>query len=575
LIQTPSADKPSYSSSLGFKAICGLLLALSTLGISSCHSAAYYYYKFPEYTYAGRPIPPSKLAERVMIGVTANGSSGSLQIVDALRDIRSNVEDTIPSFQISGYSSGYPGSILSFPAETRGYVYSNSDGSLTNINYSTEASSGSVGTFQSGSSAVAVPPTFTRYYGAEEAAGILELIDNTTGAGFGLNIPNVFKVVVNTGDTVALAMVRNSNVLYRIFKLNANQYPTQQAAILATGSADCEPSLLPVYCAVSVPGTYDRPNDVYFSLDGTTAYVLNCGPECGGNTASVTLLQQGPLNNNVIPSSPTQPNPQISNVHVPGGVTAAISDGTTLYLAGQQLQPDGLFAGVLSTMNQAFAVSNPSVAITGTYSISDGTHSKMLFADNNTLWIGSQFCASGERQKQFASGVTTQAANYGCLTRFILSGAILPTWSSGASFVVSQQVTDGTNTQVVLTAGTSGGNAPAWNTALDGTTQDGSVVWVNIGPTTRAEIVPSVTPNVSSSSALTVAYPNQNDNQYYYGSLTGICWVQNYNKVYTAYGGQVHIFSTVDGSEIDNQYVAVQGTALDVAYMDALTDGAN
>ena len=149
--------------------------------------------------------------------------------------------------------------------------------------------------------------TFSRYYGAENAAGILEVIDNSTGNGYSLNIPNVSKVVVNKGDTVALAMVRNSNVLYRIFKLNQSQYPTQQAAIQATGSADCEPSLLPVYCAVSVPGTYDRPTGVYFSLDGTTAYVLNCGPECGdttpGATASVTLLQQGPLNNNVIPSS--------------------------------------------------------------------------------------------------------------------------------------------------------------------------------------------------------------------------------------------------------------------------------
>jgi hypothetical protein len=37
----------------------------------------------------------------------------------------------------------------------------------------------------------------------------------------------------------------------------------------------------------------------------------------------------------------------------------------------------------------------------------------------------------------------------------------------------------------------------------------------------------------------------------------------------------VHIFSTIDGSEIDNEFVAVQGTALDVAYMDALTDDAN
>ena len=482
-----------------FQLICGLLLVLSTLGISSCHSAAYYYYKFPEYNYAGRPVPPSKLAERVMIGVSANGSSGSLQIVDALRDIRSNVEDTIPGFQISGYSSGFPGTILSFPSELRGYVYSNSDGSLTNINYSTESSSGSVGTFQSGSSSVAVPPAFTRYYGAEEAAGVIEVIDNLTGGTYALNIPNVYKVAVNKGDTVALAMVRNSNVLYRVFKLNQNQFPTQQAAIAATGSADCEPSLLPVYCAVSVPGTYDRPTGVYFSLDGTTAYVLNCGPECGGSTASVTLLQQGPLNNNVIPSSPVQPNPMIANVPVPGGVTEALSDGTTLYLAGQQLQSDGLFAGYLSTMNQA------TNTITGKYRISDGNHSKMLFADNNTLWIGSQYCATGEHAKL--------GENYNCLTMVVLGGATL---------------------------------AP--------------------------KIVPNVTPG---SSTAVLPYPNQNNNQYYYGSLTGLCWVQNYNKVYTAYGGQVHIFSTVDGSEIDNQYVTVQGTALDVAYLDASTDDAN
>jgi len=475
------------------------MLALSTLTLSSCKPASYYYYKFPEFTYAGRPIPPSKLAQRVMISVTANGSSGSLQIVDALRDIRNNVEDTIPSFSISGYSSGYPGTILSFPAELRGYVYSNSDGSLTNINYSTEASSGSVGTFQSGSSAVAVPPTFGHYYGAEEGAGVLEVIDNLTGRSYGLNLPNVFKVVVNTGDTVALAMVRNSNVLYRIFKLNQNQYPTSLAAIQATGSADCEPTLLPVYCVVPVPGTYDEPAGVYFSLDGTTAYVLNCGPECGGTTASVTLLQQGPLNENVIPSSPVEPNPMIANVPVPGGVTEALSDGTTLYLAGQQLQPDGLFAGYLSTMNQA------TNTITNKYRISDGSHSKMLFADNNTLWIGSQFCATGEHAKM--------GENYNCLTMVVLGGTTL-----------------------------------------------------------SPQIVPNVTPG---SATAVVPYPNQNDNQYYYGSLTGLCWVQNYNKVYTAYGGQVHIFSTVDGSEIDNQLVTVQGTALDVAYMDALTDDAN
>jgi len=502
------AEKTTGGSAYGSRLLCGLLLALSSLTLCSCHSAAYYYYKFPEYNYAGRPVPPSKLAQRVMIGVSANGSIGSLQIVDASRDIRSNVEDTIPYYSIGGYSSGYPGTILNFPSELRGYVYSNSDGSLIHINYSTEASAGSVGSFQSGAGSIAVPASFGHYYAAEEAAGVLEVIDNLTGQSFGLILPNVYKVMANKGDTVALAMVHNSNVLYRVFKLNQNQYPTSQAAITATGSSDCEPALLPVYCAVSVPGTYDQPSDVYFSLDGTTAYVLNCGPECGGTKASVTLLQQGPLNENVIPSSPVQPNPMIANVPVPGGVTDALSDGTTLYLAGQQLQPDGLFEGFLSTMNQT------TNTITGIYPISDGTHSKMLFADNDTLWIGSQFCATGERAKL--------GQNYNCLTVAQLS-----------------------------------------------TTTPAQVLSV--------QIVPNVTPG---SATAVVPYPNQNFNMYYYGSLTGLCWVQNFNKVYTAYGGQVHVFSTVlsptgYANEIDNEYVKVQGTALDVAYMDALSDDAD
>jgi hypothetical protein len=476
-----------------------IALAAATLGLSSCHSAQYYYYKFPEYTYAGRPIPPSRLAERVMISVTANGSSGSLQIVDALRDIRSNVENTIPTFSISGYGSGYPISILNFPAETTGYVYSTTDGSLTKIDYSKETSSGAVGTFQSGNGAVSVPQAFTRYYGAEESLGILEIVDNQAGGTYGLNLPNVYQVFSNAGDTVALALVRNSNTLYRVFKLNQKQYPTQPAAIAATGSVDCQPQINPVYCVAPVTGTYDRPAGAYFSLDGTKVYVLNCGPECGGTTASVTVLQQGPLNNNIIPQAGVAgQSPFVTSVPVPGGVTTALSDGSTLYLAGQQLQADGLLEGFLSTMDLG------SNKVTGQYPIADGTHTKLLFADNNTLWVGSQSCANGERAKL--------GMNYNCLTMVTLGGSKLKT-----------------------------------------------------------QVVPNVTPGGST----TVPYPNENNNQYYYGSLTGLCWVQNFNKIYTAYGGQVHVFSTVDGSEINNQYVTVQGTALDVAYLDALTDAAD
>ena len=81
--------------SLRAQILCGILLAFASIGLTSCHSDIYYAYKFPQYTFANRPVPPSLLANRVMIGVTTNGTTtGSLQIVDALRDLRSNIQNT-------------------------------------------------------------------------------------------------------------------------------------------------------------------------------------------------------------------------------------------------------------------------------------------------------------------------------------------------------------------------------------------------------------------------------------------------------------------------------------------------
>ena len=485
----PLKNSSARNQSISAQIVCGLLIAITSLALSSCHSAAYYYYKFPEYTFANRPIPPSKLANRVMVSVTTQGSTGNLPILDALRDIRSNVQDTIHTFSISGYASGLPTLILNFPEQVHGYVYSNSDGSLNIINYSTEATGGSAGTLPALSSAVAVATDSSRIYSAEEGVGLFVVIDNTTGRSYGLNLPNVYQVAINQGNTVILAMVRNSNTLYRLIKLNSN-------APAPPGAVDCQPYNLPVFCIVPVPGNFDRPAGAYFSLDGNTAYILNAGPEYGGSAASVTLVQAGALTQDIIPTSLPYPAVTTATVPVPGGVTDAVSDGTNLYLSGQQLQPDGLFAGFLSIMSLA------NNTITGTYSISDGTHSKMLFGDDNTLWIGSQFCSNGERAKL--------GQNYNCLTRFSL----------------------GTNS---------------------------------------VQIVPTVTPG----GATPVPYPNDNEDQFYYGSLTGLCWVQGLHKMYTAYGGQVHAFNTVDGSEINNQFIKVQGTALDVAYLDAATNGAD
>ena len=478
------------------RGVRGLWLAIVTASLLAVTACTHNVYQFPLYNFAGRPIPPSQLAQRVMVGVTFNGANGGLIILDGLRDIRNNIENTIPGYSIAGYSGGYPSQILSFPEQMKGYVYSNFSPYPVNvINYSSESSTGSVGSFAQGTS-VAIAPDFIRIFASVAQAGQLIVNDQSLSTAVALNLPNVTKVVVNRGDTVALAMVRNSNTLYRIIKLNAG------TTVNPPGAVDCQPSILPLYCVIPVPGNFDRPIDAVFSLDGSSVYVLNCGQECGGGSnggSGVSVLPQGALQINLLPTAVPYPAVVTSTTPIPGGVTTAILDGTTLYAAGQQLQPDGLFSGRLSLMNTStLAVGTP-------IPISDGTHTKLLFADDNTLWIGSQYCSTGERAKL--------GLNYNCLTRYD------------------------------ITAGT-------------------------------AAIVPALNA-ATSTTPPSVPYPNADNNLQYYGSLTGLCWVQNYHKVYTAYGGQVHAFYTSNGQEINNTNFTVQGTALDVAYIDALTNSAN
>jgi hypothetical protein len=62
----------------------------------------------------------------------------------------------------------------------------------------------------------------------------------------------------------------------------------------------------------------------------------------------------------------------------------------------------------------------------------------------------------------------------------------------------------------------------------------------------------------------------------YLGDATGIAAVTGLNKVYTAIGGQVHIYTTAATPvELSNFYVQVTGTAYDVAYMDGVSDANN
>ena len=161
-----------------------------------------------------------------------------------------------------------------------------------------------------------------------------------------------------------------------------------------------------MYCLLPVPGPLTAHEGDLLRRWHDGLY-LNCGPECGGVQASVSFL---PVAGIIIQSGarvpPGAPTNVTATVPIPGGDTDAIQTAKSFVPRGPAIATRRLLRRLPSILDTS------TKQVTGAYSISDGTHLKMLFADDNTLWIGSLLCTQGERYHQ---GATT---NLGCLTMF-------------------------------------------------------------------------------------------------------------------------------------------------------------
>jgi hypothetical protein len=480
-------------------AVAALVVAAALAG---CGSTTYF---------AGRKLPPSGIKNRVLIAIQ-NPSAlarGALAIVDAYYDIRFSYDDKTATFSVAGYSGALPITIQNMPEEQLGAVYGYGDGSLAIISYAGESVSGSQTGLNGASSSIFMTRNESYTFAAAQSAHVLTVLDRTSGGNYSLNLPGIYRISVNTGGSVALAFVENSNYAYYPRKLSAAEAINYSGGPThwPKAAVDCEPQNGPGWClfqvqspdsvdatgnAYGAPLVFDRPIKAVFSADGGTAYVLNCGPECGGNNASVSLLPTAPMNYLIGQQSGQLPTTgTVTNIPTPGGSSNALVASSVLYVVGQQMMPDGYWGGYLTTINLQNNTVVPSTSASpNPVSISDGAPgavSRMILADDNTLWIGMTKCTNGERY----NNPSVYTSGYGCLT-----------------------MVNTTNNTVTL-----------------------------LEP--------------------------------YIGDLTGIAAITTLHKIYVAQGGQVYIYSTTNGAAIDNQYVTVTGTASDVAYMDAITDGDN
>lgn len=196
--------------------------------------------------------------------------------------------------------------------------------------------------------------------------------DTVAGSTIGISVPNVRWIVRSNDSHYVLAFPDdNSNKAY----------------VIDTTATT------PV--AVQIPVAFNRPVWAVFSSDDTKAYVMNCGPECGGTgSASVQIINLPALTAGAAQAVP--------------GATHGLLTGNTLYVAGtppatacvgNTNQPT---CGSLSKLDVSAGLGAPT-----SYEINNGYHDHMLLGPSNKLFIGAEFTCT-----------VVQPNGNGCLTIF-------------------------------------------------------------------------------------------------------------------------------------------------------------
>jgi hypothetical protein len=333
-----------------------VILILTSIGFLACGYSSSYY------------KPPSGLATRVFASQSISGptSGAGLVIINAAKDTLARA---------SGIRAGSsPGLMAISPERSTLLVFDSVTNGVQVVNTKTETLTGSIQL--TGPTTSIVVPTGSFGYAAVPTAvlnggsppGAIEIMDLTVGGTVKtISVPNAQTVVANSNGTQLLVFSSDSDAVTLVSPFSVN-----------TGN--------PV--TTTVPG-FDRPVNAVFGGDGT-AYILNCGPECGSASASASVQL---LNLGTTPSAG-------ASVAVDGATIALIS-GSTLYVAGtatasvSNSSPNNLCTGTAAPFcGRLDIVDLGSMTVTGSAVITDGYHDRIDMSSNGQLFVGSHTCST-------------------------------------------------------------------------------------------------------------------------------------------------------------------------------------
>lgn len=309
------------------------------------------------------PVVTSNLQNRAFI---SNMYSGALQIVDTQDDMTAYTQQTYNSsgqlvqgqpFYITILQSAPITWEVESPDRMTTAVFDPAANAIYFVTNSDETESGDVALTTAAPMALYSPDSSTMYAPepnrpvAGQRNGAVEVVTvSSTSVTATYPVPSASGIALSPDGNTLLVFAQNSDSLYLINLSASSPSP------------------------VAIPG-FARPINAFFSSDGTTAYVLNCGPECGSSgAASVSAFNIGS---------------QTITATVPvGGASVGLLNGTTLYVAGSPVPP-----GTTSTFD-AVNVSNMTRITTNSVAIGDGFHTTMALATNNKLYIGASSCSN-------------------------------------------------------------------------------------------------------------------------------------------------------------------------------------
>jgi len=307
--------------------------------------------------------PRSGLTTRVMASQSVSGPTSvpGLILIDGAIDTLAN----------GGVSAGTSPTLMAISSDRKTVLAFDSaanNNSVEVVNAKTETANGSVQIGGPTSSMVVLTTGFayaavpTAVVNGSPTGGVVVMNLSVGGLAATISVPNAQTLVASPDGTKIL-----------VFSGDSNAVTVMSPLLVNTGN--------PV--TVTVPG-FDRPVYGVFSSDGSTAYIMNCGPECASGSASASVQT---LNLSSLAVGP----PLLVD-----GATIGWLSGSTLYVAG--ISPtNNSCAGQTTaavTCGRLDIIDLGSMTVAASIVITDGYHNRIDMSGNGQLFIGSYGCTT-------------------------------------------------------------------------------------------------------------------------------------------------------------------------------------